>query len=163
VRIHTDSDGRAVNAISAQYDGTDVLGSEYQLLAGGRQMTLSFQRGAPAEHGINGTTNEAVLQVLIHRLVVLNAKLHSDFNEQAIYHLGEALEALQARAAERVAPAPAGEVMGGPGFSITGSGAHFSGYVERAENVPKPFSLESDEPMAAPACSLDGGACEACQ
>ena len=49
----------------------------------------------------NGTTNEAVLEVLIHRMKVLNEKMHSPFNDEAIAHLEGALKALNARTAER--------------------------------------------------------------
>ena len=49
----------------------------------------------------NGTTNEAVLEVLIHRIKVLNEKMPSEHNGQAIAHLEEALAALNARTADR--------------------------------------------------------------
>lgn len=48
-----------------------------------------------------GTTNEAVLEVLIHRMKFLNEKMPSSFNDDAIAHLEGALAALNARTAER--------------------------------------------------------------
>jgi len=51
----------------------------------------------------DGTTNEAVLQVLIERIKYLNNLMHSDFNNQAVTHLVAALEALEARTADRIA------------------------------------------------------------
>ena len=102
MRIHTDTDGRSVNAISTLADGTDVQGNVYTLLSGQKSEQLTFQRGAPVENGVNGTTNEAVLRVLLHRLGVLNGRMQSEFNERAIHHIGEALGALEARAADRV-------------------------------------------------------------
>lgn len=49
----------------------------------------------------DGTTNEAVIQVLIHRLSVLNERCPSAYNEAAIRSLEEAYGALEARTAER--------------------------------------------------------------
>lgn len=50
----------------------------------------------------DGTTNEAVIEVLIDRLTFLNAKMPSEHNEVAIDRLKDALRALEARTAERV-------------------------------------------------------------
>lgn len=49
----------------------------------------------------NGTTNEAVIEVLIHRMKVLDERMPSEFNGQAIACLEGALAALEARTAER--------------------------------------------------------------
>lgn len=49
----------------------------------------------------DGTTNEAVLQVLIHRMKVLQEKMPSEHNEKAIAHLEGALAELEARTADR--------------------------------------------------------------
>lgn len=51
----------------------------------------------------DGTTNEAVLQVLIDRLEWLNGLMHSDYNINALSHLKEALHQLEARTADRKA------------------------------------------------------------
>lgn len=48
-----------------------------------------------------GTTNEAVLQMLISRTQSLNEKFPSEFNEDAIKHMELALSALYARTADR--------------------------------------------------------------
>lgn len=48
-----------------------------------------------------GTTNEAVLQMLINRLQVLNEKFPSEYNDTALNHLESALSALYARTADR--------------------------------------------------------------
>lgn len=69
---------------------------------------IIFIRKRPAEDGSgrlvtvhNGTTNEAVIQMLIHRINYLNEKLPSDHNEKAISLLREALASLEKRTAER--------------------------------------------------------------
>lgn len=51
----------------------------------------------------DGTTNEAVLEVLIHRMKVLNAKLPSRESSLAITKLEEAMFWLNHRTADRVA------------------------------------------------------------
>lgn len=49
----------------------------------------------------NGTTNEAVIKMLIHRLGVLNQKMESEHNTAAISHLESALAELNARTSKR--------------------------------------------------------------
>ncbi len=56
----------------------------------------------------DGTTSEAVLQVLIHRMRYLNAKLPSPETEACIEHLGIALSCLERRAADRAERGVAG-------------------------------------------------------
>lgn len=51
----------------------------------------------------DGTTNEAVISMLIDRLQTLNEKFPSKFNEDAIKHLHLAYEALFARTQDREA------------------------------------------------------------
>lgn len=111
MRIHTDRNGLAVNAISTLSDGTDVEGHVYQILAGARTLQLEFQRGPVPANGVNGATNEAMISILIHRLAILNGKFPSPFNEQALYHLGEALDSLEARTAERQARGVEGQLV----------------------------------------------------
>lgn len=50
----------------------------------------------------DGTTNEVVIAVLIHRLQTLNAKMPSKYNENAIDYLRAALNELQMRTNDRV-------------------------------------------------------------
>lgn len=49
----------------------------------------------------DGTTNEAVLAMLIDRLEWLNAQMPSDHNEEALTHIEAALECLHARTDDR--------------------------------------------------------------
>lgn len=88
-------------------------GYTYELdnVDGGQPQTLQFIRkvpttpndGSPLETMINGTTNEAVIDVLIDRIKFLDDIMHSDFNTDAIQHLEAALLALQNRTADREA------------------------------------------------------------
>ena len=51
---------------------------------------------------IDGVTNEEVLEVLIHRLGVLNDKFYCDENSRALGHLKEALVQLNLRTENRL-------------------------------------------------------------
>lgn len=63
-----------------------------------------FQDGPIKEHGVNGTTNEEVIQMLLERLQSLNQPpFNCRENSLAITHLEESLLWLQRRTANRVA------------------------------------------------------------
>lgn len=102
MRIHTDHNGVAVNAISSLSDGSNVEGHEYIVLAGVKSFAISFQRGGVAENGVNGLTNEALLAILIHRTKLLDNKFSCDENKRAIGHMEEALVNLEVRSARRM-------------------------------------------------------------
>lgn len=102
MRIHTDHNGVAVNAISAIADGTDVEGHQYQVLAGTYNIDLEFQNGPVQENGVNGLTNEALLAVLIHRTNYLNKKFPCRENSIAITNMEQALMWLEKRTAGRI-------------------------------------------------------------
>ena len=102
MRIHTDHNGVAVNAISKLADGTDVEGHQYQVLAGPTILTVDFQRGGVATNGVNGVTNEALLAILIHRTEFLDSKFGCDENKWAIGWMKKALMSLEARTARRI-------------------------------------------------------------
>lgn len=103
MRIYTDHNGVAVNAISSLADGTDVEGHEYQILSGPKTTAISFQLGGVADNGVNGLTNEALMNVVLHRLKFLDAKFPCEENKQAIAHLSTSLAALESRTAGRMA------------------------------------------------------------
>lgn len=102
MRIHTDHNGLAVNAISRLADGTDVAGHHYQVLVGSEQVTIDFQRGPVKDNGVNGLTNEALLAILIDRTKQLDDKFPCKENKEAIHHMGEALAWLNKRTAARL-------------------------------------------------------------
>lgn len=102
MRIHTDHNGVAVNAISSLADGTNVEGHVYQVLAGRHTFGIDFQRGPVKEAGVNGLTNEALLAILIHRTKFLDAQFPCDENARAIQHMEEALVNLEVRTARRM-------------------------------------------------------------
>ncbi len=68
---------------------------------------IHFQDGPIQEFGINGTTNEALIELLIDRITSLQEMQDRKFackeNACAITHLEEALHWLQARTAKRLA------------------------------------------------------------
>jgi len=102
MRIHTDHNGVAVNAISSA-GSVDVEGHQYQILAGLGGVDLNFQNGPVQDNGVNGITNEALLAVLIHRTKYLDDKFGCDENKRAIQHMEDALVNLEARTARRIA------------------------------------------------------------
>ncbi len=102
MRIYTDHNGVAVNAISRLHDGRDVEGHVYQLLSGCKVQEVCFQLGPVKDAGVNGATNEALLAVLIHRLQFLNGKFPCRENSLAITKMQEALMWLEKRTADRI-------------------------------------------------------------
>ena len=103
MRIYTDSNGVAANAIFRNSEGHDVEGHAYQLLHGLTYTNLNFQNGGVKEAGVNGLTNEALLAVLVHRIGFLNKRFPCRENSLAITKLEEALHWLEARTKARVA------------------------------------------------------------
>lgn len=102
MRIHTDHNGVAVNAIISLEDGTKVEGHEYQVLSGVSTTRILFQRGAVKENGVNGLTNEALLAILIHRTKFLDDIFPCQENKRAIQHMEDALTNLEVRTARRM-------------------------------------------------------------
>lgn len=83
------------------------MGHAYTIanMDGGSQ-TLQFIQKEPNELGVlhtvlNGTTNETIISVLVHRLMYLNQKVPSLYNEEAMTHLRAARQALESRTRER--------------------------------------------------------------
>lgn len=103
MRIHTDHNGLGVIAVAILADGTDVKGYCYDVLVAGHVVaTIDFQRGAVPENGLNGLTNEALLDILIHHITHQNSKLPCKQNEKALVGLDYALRALEERTADRI-------------------------------------------------------------
>lgn len=63
---------------------------------------IEFQSGIVSENGINGVTNENVIEALILRIRALNDVLPCRENSLAITKLDEALHWLEARTKDRV-------------------------------------------------------------
>lgn len=80
------------------------LALQEALRADGDWGFIKFQCGPIAENGVNGTTIEAVIGVLVARLQGFNAgPFRCRENSLAITHMEEALHWLQARTASRQA------------------------------------------------------------
>lgn len=103
MRIYTDTNGVAVNAIHSLADGTNVEGHEYQVLSGAKTTAISFQRGGVLDNGVNGLTNEALLNIVLHRTRFLDSKFPCGENKRAIEHLEGALAHLEVRTFRRMA------------------------------------------------------------
>lgn len=91
--VYSDSIGVTVKHVT---DGAPA-GHSYIVQTGSRSVQIDFQRGAVKESGINGISTEALLVIVIHRLNVLNGKLPSPHNAEAIHHANLALDFLNAR------------------------------------------------------------------
>ncbi len=65
--------------------------------------TIEFQAGPIPEYGVNGLTNELLLEILIDRTKRLDDMFPCRENKEAIGHMGYALAALIARTARRKA------------------------------------------------------------
>lgn len=102
MRIFTDQNNVAVNAISQLHDGSNVEGHVYQILAGSKTLNVEFQLGGVVVNGVNGITNEALLAILIHRTKFLDNKFPCDENKRAIVHMEDALANLEVRTARRI-------------------------------------------------------------
>lgn len=63
--------------------------------------SIDFQNGPIPVAGINGITNEDLLIILIHRTQTLNAQYPCAENEAAIEFMNKALDAFEARTANR--------------------------------------------------------------
>lgn len=103
MRIHTDHNGVAVNAISTDGNGVNVEGHCYQIITGNDVQYVNFQLGPVKEAGVNGATNEALIAVLVHRLQFLNKQFPCRENSLAITKLEEAGHWLEARTRDRLA------------------------------------------------------------
>lgn len=98
---------------AAQFPPIEVLdepshgGASHVYRMGGPEqpsLHIQFQCGPVAEHGVNGTTQEALLAVLIDRLESFQAgPFASSENEMALDHLHVALRWLKRRTIDRVA------------------------------------------------------------
>lgn len=77
----------------------------------GEGFELHFQDGPIQEFGVNGTTNEAIIQILVDRIESLNKLAPCRENSLAITHLQEALHWLEHRTKDRVARGVEGKVV----------------------------------------------------
>ncbi|MNU19613.1 hypothetical protein D3C71_78440 [compost metagenome] len=105
--IHTDALGHVsrceITGLETVYEGD--YRTVYELDYGGEVTTIRFQKGAPSLDGFNGTTNEALIAVLLDRLKHMQELTPCLENESAIDGLNVTMRSLRARA-ERVATQP---------------------------------------------------------
>jgi hypothetical protein len=106
IKTHLIVEDRDANMVFADDNKIGAGGApcQYELWWAGPNyaVTIPFQNGSIVENGSTGTTNEAVLAVLIDRLEAFQA---GDFpceeNAKAIEHLRAALACMHARTMER--------------------------------------------------------------
>lgn len=97
----TESMDRSPSRVELNVPGAEPGPSEGGVITGGY---IQFQAGPVAEFGHNGTTIEAVLDVLINRLQGFQrGPFSNDYNALAIQHMVTARQALERRTADRVA------------------------------------------------------------
>lgn len=83
-------------------------GHEYEAnnIESGSQNIKFIEKEAQADGSLktiqDGTTNEALIEILIDRLIFLNETMQSKYNENAIDALREALVQLKARTVDRI-------------------------------------------------------------
>ena len=102
---------KAITIVAEEPEG-DGAPSQYEIRVarpphhGSDTMTvaLAFQRGAVGAEGanVNGISDEALIEVLIHRLKIFQSgKWACETNQTALTHLQHALSALEDRTARR--------------------------------------------------------------
>lgn len=104
--IYEDHNGLNVLACTS----VDLDGKLHQLPAGHTYLIninaimsdeITFQLGAVPISGVNGTTNEALLAILIHRTKALNDNFPCDENNRAITYMENALALFEQRTQNR--------------------------------------------------------------
>lgn len=94
--IHTDKNGLAVGTNEAK------PGHHYQVSKDGMVFAnLVFQAGPINQVGVNGLTNEALIEILLDRVEQLNKVVPCVENSVARLHLNTALKAFELRQRRR--------------------------------------------------------------
>ena len=106
MQVYSDGNEAVANGVSVEAIGQigddNIYGHVYTLASGDNRQLVTFQRGPVKDHGVNGTTNEAVIAMVIHRLNFLNEKFPCAENAAALDALKEALDQLHNRTKKRV-------------------------------------------------------------
>lgn len=102
--VYADENGIEIVSIENEDRGGGTNGHTYGVFNGGRFTgCIEFQNGPIPKFGTNGFTNEALIAVVLHRTKYVNGLFPSSFNETAIAGLQQALDAFNARTADRKA------------------------------------------------------------
>jgi hypothetical protein len=90
------------------YNANDSIDKNHiYTLAGNNH--LRFMKKSDGQLVYEGTTNEEVLEILLHRIRGLNAQFPCEENREALAHLGIALSWLNVRTKRRVAQGVEGQ------------------------------------------------------
>lgn len=76
---------------------------------------LEFQNGPLQEFGVNGITNEQLLEILLHRMAILNKAFPCRENSLAITNMEQSLMWLERRTNRRMAAGVEGKSLPAPG------------------------------------------------
>lgn len=96
--IHADKNGLTVHTDEQNPGQQYVITKDRMAFA-----NLHFQSGSVDTAGVNGLTNEALIEILIDRTEQLDKIVPCIENKVALLHLNTALKALEARAKRREA------------------------------------------------------------
>lgn len=111
--------GMTVDSITHHADGVDIVpeGCEYHVShseGDGDVAYIMFQNGPVSDNGINGLTNEVLLEILLHRTAVLDSRFPCHENKMALKHMREALVFLDMRTKRRSKEGNTGKMVEGP-------------------------------------------------
>jgi len=98
-----DKEGMKVNSIVEGHMYNVYLHPTEDQVGLPQTVLIQFQNGTTKEVGRNGLTNEVLLAILIDRTNALNGRFHSEYNDKAIEHMKEALQAFEDRTKTREA------------------------------------------------------------
>lgn len=83
--------------------GKGKQGVQYSIkLANHPEIILNFQSGPVPSTGLNGLTNEILIEILLDRTKILNNILPCCENDEAIFHLNKVNEAFTKRTKDRL-------------------------------------------------------------
>lgn len=100
--------GNAVEVSVLDEKGSGGANHKYLIVLqgtnGDQHVSIDFQNGAIKEAGLNGLPDEALLAILIDRADgFANGPFESEDNDNALFHLKEAMHFKQKRTRERIA------------------------------------------------------------
>ncbi|MEY2864566.1 MAG: putative exported protein [Pseudomonadota bacterium] len=112
-------DGMTVDSLTHNVEGVDIVpdGCEYFVShsdGDGDVASILFQNGPVSDNGINGLTNEVLLEILLHRTAVLDGRFPCHENKMALKHMREALVFLDMRTKRRQKEGTDGQMVEAP-------------------------------------------------
>lgn len=101
--ISIDKNGVIVNHLRDSGTQEHVSAGQVYVVTHGQTKTeLNFQEGSFSKYGVNGLTNESLLEVVKHRIKKLNEKFSCPENGIALDSIETAIKILESRANNRI-------------------------------------------------------------